>query len=259
LRLLLFDNFLVSINHRFLKYYIPNCHVILILTYGRLLPKILLSFLWSCEMQIAGAIRETRLSIFSWRYHADLPLKITLAVSMAILTGLLAQVRLPLPFTPVPVTGQTLAVLLAGVMLGKKWGGMSMAIYGVLGFAGLPWFNGTTSGLGATAGYILGFVLAAGLVGHLTDGYLKARSFYGLLGVMLFASLVLVYVPGLLWLGGWMNIILYKPADVGSVIGMGALPFIAGDIIKAVAAAGIAWLILPKTPFGHEADPCLKK
>ena len=202
-------------------------------------------------MQIAGAIRQTRLSIFTWRYHADLPLKITLAILMAMFTGLLAQVRLPLPFTPVPVTGQTMAVLLAGVMLGKKWGGLSMMIYGILGFAGLPWFNATTSGLGATAGYILGFVLAAGFIGHLTDSYLKSRSFYGLLATMLFASLVLVYVPGLLWLGGWMNLVLHKPADVSSIIGMGALPFIAGDVIKAVVAAGIAWLILPKTSYSH--------
>ncbi len=183
-----------------------------------------------------------------------MPLKIALSVGMAVMTGLLAQLRLPLPFTPVPVTGQTLAVLLAGVILGRRWGAVSMGIYGVLGFAGLPWFNGATSGLGATAGYVVGFVLAAGFIGYLADSYLKARNFYSLLTIMLFASLVLVYIPGLLWLGGWVSLALHQPSGISSVLGMGALPFIAGDILKAVLAAGVAWVMLPKTRYADEAD-----
>jgi biotin transport system substrate-specific component len=203
-------------------------------------------------MQIVGAFHQTRLNIFAWRCQAAVPVKIVLALGMAALTGLLAQVRMPLPFTPVPVTGQTLAVLLAGVMLGRKWGGISMGIYGLLGLAGLPWFNGGTSGIGATTGYILGFVLAASLIGYVTDVYLKSRRFTGLFMMMLFASLVLIYLPGLLWLGAWLSLVFHKSTSVAGVLGMGAAPFIAGDILKVAVAAGIAWLVLPKTSFGKE-------
>jgi biotin transport system substrate-specific component len=238
-----------------LDYYTPNFIICLLLTYGSVLPTIRLIFSYrSKKMQIVGAFRETRLNLFCWRYHADLPMKIALSLVFAIVTGLLAQVRLPLPFTPVPVTGQTLAVLLAGVLLGKRWGAASMGCYGILGLAGVPWFNGATSGLGATAGYILGFVVAAGFIGHLTDRYLKARSFNNLLVIMLFASLFLVYVPGLLWLGGWVNLVLHQPTGISTALGMGALPFIAGDILKAVAAAGVAWFMLPKTSYGREVE-----
>ena len=119
--------------------------------------------------------RLARLGAFRWRYQASLPWKITLALLMAGLTGLLAQVRIALPFTPVPLTGQTFAVLLAGVVLGRKWGGVSLAIYAILGVAGVPWFNGGTSGLSATGGYLIGFVLAALFLGYYTDKYAKSR------------------------------------------------------------------------------------
>jgi biotin transport system substrate-specific component len=173
---------------------------------------------------------------------------------MACLAGLLAQVRVVLPFSPIPITGQTFAVLIAGVLLGRWWGGASMAIYGGLGFAGVPWFNGFTSGFGATAGYVLGFVLAALFLGHLTDKYIRSRKFFNMLGLMFFASLVLIYVPGLTWLGIWLNFIKGSPASISSVLAMGAVPFIAGDIVKVVAAALAAKGVTPKQAYNTEAD-----
>jgi biotin transport system substrate-specific component len=205
-------------------------------------------------MQILGNIRELRLNAFAWRSRADLLQKIGLSLVFAVLTGLMAQIRMPLPFTPVPVTGQTFAVLLAGVALGRRWGAASMVFYGALGLAGVPWFNGAASGLGATTGYIIGFVLTAAFVGYVTDTYIKARSFYSLAALMVFSTLVLVYLPGLLWLGGWLKAASGSSISAGTVISMGATPFIAGDVIKALAAAGVAWLLLPKTPFS-EARP----
>lgn len=204
-------------------------------------------------MQIASTIRQTRYDVFHWRYHASLSWKITLAAGMAGLTGLLAQVRLPLAGTPVPVTGQTLAVLLAGVLLGRGWGGLSLAFYTALGLAGVPWFNGATSGLGATGGYLFGFILAALFVGHFTDRYVKARRFGSLLAMMLVANFVLIYIPGLVWLGTWLNLVAGKPASFVSVINMGAVPFIPGDILKAAAAAAIAWAVIPKSAYNTEA------
>ena len=168
---------------------------------------------------------------------------------MAGLTGLLAQVRMPLPFTPIPLTGQTFGVLLAGVLLGRKWGGISLAIYTVLGLAGVPWFNGATSELTATAGYLIGFILAALFLGYFTDKYPKYRSFNKMFGLMLFASLVLVYVPGLLWLGFWLNMVKGSTTSILSVISLGAVPFIAGDILKAGLAAATARIITPKESY----------
>jgi biotin transport system substrate-specific component len=205
-------------------------------------------------MTIAAALDRTKYDYFRWRFELSIPKKLALAVGIACLTGLLAQVRVVLPFSPIPITGQTFAVLLAGVMLGRWWGGASMAIYGGLGLAGVPWFNGFTSGFGATAGYLLGFVLAALFLGHLTDKYIKSRKFYSMLGLMLFASLVLIYVPGLTWLSIWLNFIKGSPASIGTVLAMGAVPFIVGDITKVVVAALVAKGVTPKKAYNTEAD-----
>jgi biotin transport system substrate-specific component len=200
-------------------------------------------------MQISVALNQTKYEIFRWRYHASLAWKITLALLMAGLTGLLAQVRIALPFTPVPLTGQTFAVLLAGVLLGRKWGGVSLAIYAALGIAGVPWFNGGSSGLSATGGYLIGFVLAALFLGYLTDHNPKFHSFGAMFGLMLFASLVLVYIPGLLWLGFWLNMVRGSTTGILTVVSLGAVPFIAGDILKAGLAAATARIITPKGSF----------
>lgn len=173
---------------------------------------------------------------------------------MAVLTGLLAQTRVYLPWSPIPVTGQTFAVLLAGVLLGRWWGGASLAIYAGLGMAGVPWFSGWASGLGATGGYILGFILAALFLGHFTDKYIRSRGFLSMLGLMLFANFVLIYVPGLIWLWLWLKSIAGTPATFVAVLGMGAIPFIAGDITKSVLAAAIARGITPKLAYNGEAD-----
>jgi biotin transport system substrate-specific component len=209
-------------------------------------------------MTLTARVERTRYNIFRWRYELSLPMKLALALGMAALTGLLAQVRFYLPWSPVPITGQTLAVLLAGVALGKWWGGVSLAIYAGLGVAGVPWFQGLNGGLaylaGPTGGYVIGFILAALFLGYFTDKFVKSRRFFSLLGLMLFASLILIYVPGLLQLGLWLHLVKGEPVTFSMLMMMGAVPFIAGDAIKAVAAALIARGIAPQTPYGHEVD-----
>ena len=209
-------------------------------------------------MTLAVRIERTRFNVFRWRYELSLPMKLTLALGMAALTGLLAQVRFQLPWTPVPLTGQTLAVLLAGVALGKWWGGISMTLYAALGMAGVPWFQGLNGGLaymaGPTGGYVIGFILAALFLGYFTDKYIKSRRFMSMLGLMLSASLILVYVPGLLQLGLWLTMVKGEPVTLGGLMMMGVVPFIAGDITKAVAAALIARSITPQTSYRKEAD-----
>lgn len=187
-----------------------------------------------------------RHNAYLWRYELGLVKKITLAVGVACIVGLLAQVRFPIPWSPVPISGQTFAVLLAAVLLGKWWGGISLAIYAGLGAVGVPWFSNWASGVGATWGYIIGFILAALFLGHVTDKYIRARSFFDMLSLMLLANFVLIYIPGLLWLWWWLNLGQGTTVSFITLLGIGALPFVAGDVIKAMAAAGIACRLMPK-------------
>jgi biotin transport system substrate-specific component len=207
---------------------------------------------------IAATINRTKLDAFRWRYELSLPKKAALALGVAALTGLLAQARVQLPWSPVPLTGQTLGVLLAGVLLGRWWGGVSMGFYIGLGAAGVPWFQGMNGGLaylaGPTGGYIVGFVLAALLLGHFTDKYVRSRSFTIMLALMLFANFVLIYGPGLLQLHLWLANVKGEPVAFSQLLTMGAIPFIAGDATKAAIAALLARTITPKTAYGGETD-----
>jgi len=210
------------------------------------------------NMAIAARINQAKYDVFRWQYELSIPKKLALAIGIACLTGLAAQVRILLPWSPVPVTGQTFAILLAGVLLGRWWGGISLAIYAGLGAAGVPWFTGLGSGLGylagPTGGYIFGFILAALFLGHFTDKYTGSRSFLTMLGLMLFANFVLVYVPGLLQLGLWLNLVKGEPVTISTLLMMGAIPFIAGDITKIILAATAARGILPKLAYNNKTD-----
>ena len=209
-------------------------------------------------MTIGAAIEQRKIGFFIWRNELTIPRKLALAVGMAALTGLLAQARFYLPFSPVPFTGQTFGVLLAGVVLGTWWGGISMAIYAALGAAGLPWFQGWAGGIaymsGPTGGYIIGFILAALFLGYITDKFIKARRFLPMLGLMLFGSFVLIYGPGLLQLGLWLSLAKGQTVSFGHLLMFGAVPFLAGDAIKCVIAALAARAVTPRSAYGKEID-----
>ena len=209
-------------------------------------------------MTIGAAIEQRKIGFFIWRNELTIPRKLALAVGMAALTGLLAQARFYLPFSPVPFTGQTFGVLLAGVVLGTWWGGISMAIYAALGAAGLPWFQGWAGGIaymsGPTGGYIIGFILAALFLGYITDKFIKARRFLPMLGLMLFGSFVLIYGPGLLQLGLWLSLAKGQTVSFGHLLMIGAVPFLAGDAIKCVIAALAARAVTPRSAYGKEID-----
>ena len=209
-------------------------------------------------MEVASAINRVKYDAFKWRYELSIPKKLVLALGMACLIGIMAQVRFYLPGSPVPITGQTFAVLLAAVLLGRWWGGTSLAIYVGLGAVGLPWFAGLNGGLGyiagPTGGYIIGFILAAMFLGYFTDKYIRSRSFFSMLGLMLFANFILIYVPGLVQLYVWLSLVKGQAITLAQLLMMGAIPFIVGDIVKAVAAAAIARGITPKTAYNGEVD-----
>jgi biotin transport system substrate-specific component len=209
-------------------------------------------------LEIAARVNQAKYDVFRWRYELSVPKKLILALCVAGLTGLAAQIRIAIPWSLVPITGQTFLVLLAGVLLGRWWGGVSLGIYAGLGILGVPWFTGWGSGLahlaGPTGGYIVGFILAALCVGHFTDAYVRSRSFVSMLVLMLIANFVLVYIPGILQLGLWIRLVRGAPAELGSLLGMGLVPFVAGDITKAVLAAAVARAITPKAAYNGEPD-----
>ncbi|MCK9603036.1 MAG: biotin transporter BioY [Candidatus Omnitrophica bacterium] len=149
-----------------------------------------------------------------------------------VLTALGAFVRIPLPFTPVPLTLQTFFVLLSGAFLGARLGVVAQLSYVMLGVWGLPIFTGAGSGLlylfGPTGGYLLGFVLAAMFLGRTIR---QARDNLFLIFVFFCIADAILLFCGSLWLG-----MLFKVSFVKSLL-VGFLPFIPGDLLKALFAA----------------------
>lgn len=182
------------------------------------------------------------------RSEVSVAIKILLAIAMALITGLMAQVRIPLPFTPVPITGQSFAVLCAGLLLGRNWGAISQSLYIIFGVAGLPLFSNMTSGLavlwGPTGGYLIGFIFCAYFLGWVADQPRIVNRFIPLFLTMLAANLLLIFVPGLVFLGVWMNIIKGSPASVSQVLAWGFTPFIPGLLIKTYLATGFCSAVL---------------
>jgi biotin transport system substrate-specific component len=175
---------------------------------------------------------------------------LALVLSGSLFVALLAQVSLPLPFTPVPITGQTLGVLLVGAALGSRLGFLALLAYLVEGGLGLPFFAGGTGGLakllGPTGGYLLAFPLAAGLVGLLVERFGADRSFLKTLLAMLAGNL-LIYALGVPWLGAFLAGVGKYPGLAG-LLSMGMIPFLPGDLVKAVLAALLlpsAWRLIP--------------
>lgn len=155
--------------------------------------------------------------------------------------ALLAQVSIPLPFTPVPITGQTLGVALVGAALGRKLGFLTLITYLVEGASGLPVFAAGGFGLariiGPSGGYLVAFPFAAALIGYLVERYGADRKFFPTLLSMLAGDLV-VFAVGATWLGVWLSIGGKFPGIMGVLI-MGVIPFLPGSLIKASIAAAI--------------------
>ncbi len=203
--------------------------------------------------EYAERFRAARLAVYIRRDALSVASKLGLALAFAVATGLAAQIRFPLPFSPVPITGQTFAVLAAGVLLGRKYGGISMGAYVLLGAAGVPWFNGWTGGptafFGPTGGYLIGFILTAVIIGFVTDRYPAARGFRPMLGLMLGMNFLVIYGLGLTWLGVYLSVFKGAAVSLPALLTMGAVPFVVGDIGKAILAALMAKTVTPKEGF----------
>lgn len=164
---------------------------------------------------------------------------LALALGASLLTALSAQVTIPLPL--VPITGQTFAVLLTGALLGPRLGALSLTLYLLEGLLGMPVFSAGRSAwspstlplvptiLGPTAGYLLSYPFAGGLVGLLVARGWDRRA-PSMLCAMLLGSLV-VYAGGAGWLAHFVGL--------PRALAVGVAPFVAGDIVKALAAAAL--------------------
>ncbi|MEV7501371.1 biotin transporter BioY [Streptomyces sp. NPDC093018] len=155
-----------------------------------------------------------------------------LVLGGAALTGLAAQLSVPVPGSPVPVTGQTFAALLVGTALGARRGFLSLALYTVAGMIGVPWFAEGDSGTGAVSfGYVLGMLLASAVVGALARRGAD-RSPLRMAGTMILGSAV-IYAVGVPYLA------LAAHLSLGQAVAAGLVPFLIGDALKAALAMGL--------------------
>ncbi len=167
---------------------------------------------------------------------------VLLVVGGAALTGLLAQIAIPVAGSPVPVTGQTFGALTVGAALGWRRGAAALALYLVAGMAGMPWYAGQSSGVNIPSlGYVIGFVLAAGIVGALASRG-GDRSPLATIGTMVLGNAV-VYAIGVPYLAASLGI------DLGAAFDIGMRNYLLGDALKIALAAGalpIAWRLVDR-------------
>jgi len=151
---------------------------------------------------------------------------IGIVISASWLLAISAQFTFNLPFSPVPVTGQTLAVLLIGSLLGKDRGAAAVGLYLLQGAVGLPVFAGGKSGfitlVGPTGGYLIGFIAAAYIVGILTE--LRHDKSLVYIGFSMLVGNLVIYIFGLFWLVQFVG--------ESSALQMGLFPFLTGDFVK---------------------------
>jgi biotin transport system substrate-specific component len=179
------------------------------------------------------------------RVRSGIAWRVLLAFAGSWLVAGLAQIEIRLPFTPVPITGQTLGVLLVGASLGAGLGAASMLLYLAQGALGLPFFSGGDSGAeflrlsAVTGGYLWGFVAAGAVVGALAERRWD-RSVRSSIGAMFLGEVVL-YAIAIPWLMQALDV------PLGRALELGLAPFVVGDTIKLLAAAGLlplAWRVV---------------
>lgn len=168
--------------------------------------------------------------------------QVAVVVAFSLLVALAAQVAVPLPFTPIPLTLQTFAVLLTGALLGSRLGALTLMLYVLEGAAGLPFFSAGRGGAGyllltPACGYLLSYPVAAFATGWLAErGW--DRRYLTAAAAMLVGSVVILF-------GGWLGFLRFQPP--AQAFAMGVAPFIPGDLIKVALAAAVlptGWSLL---------------
>ncbi|MCP4569699.1 MAG: biotin transporter BioY [FCB group bacterium] len=178
-------------------------------------------------------MHKVRAAVADRFYLGELALgrRLTLMLTFNALLIASAYIQIPLPFSPVPITAQTMAVLACGLFLGPVAGSLTVLAYLVEGALGLPVFAGGTAGLvkffGPTGGYLAGFVLAAFVVGHLSERLVSMT--YTRLLIVLTCGSALIFAAGLTGLAVF--------APQGNLLEVGLFPFLPGALVKIVVVA----------------------
>ena len=160
---------------------------------------------------------------------------IAIAFSGSVLLALLARLSIPVPFSPVPITGQTFGILFLGAVLGSRIGTLSVIMYILEGLIGLPVFAGGSIGflylIGPTGGYLIGFIPAIYLVGYLSEqGWMN--NFSATFVAMIYGTSI-IFIFGISWLA--------VTAGFGTAVSIGLYPYIPGAVIKIILATTIVY------------------
>ncbi len=160
--------------------------------------------------------------------HDTLIFDIILITGSSIFIALFAQLAIKVPFSPVPITGQTFAVLLIGLFLGKSRGSLAVLTYLIEGILGLPVFANAGFGaghlLGPTGGYLIGFLPAVYLTGYISEHNTNNKMILN--AIALIAGTAIIFISGLGWLKHYVG--------ANNVLQLGFFPFIPGSIIKII-------------------------
>jgi len=192
---------------------------------------------------MAQTTSSTLLTTVSSRSDLAVPIRIAAVIFMAVLTAIAAQISIPLPFTPVPLTLQPMVVLLGGAALGSRLGMASQVLYLLAGMAGLPVFatsptlpQGIFRLLGPTGGFLMAYPFAAFLTGWLAERAFDRRYLTSV--VAMTAGLALVFACGVTWFAFFA-----RPTAVGlsAALNLALYPFVVVDLVKIVLAA----MVLP--------------
>ena len=203
----------------------------------------------------SSAASATLVDTLASRADSSSLIRVGAVLFVTALTAAAAQISVPLPFTQVPFTFQPLVVLLGGLALGPRLGLASQVLYLVAGLAGLPVFAasatlppGALRLMGPTGGYLMAYPLAAFLTGYLAERGLDRRYLTSVLAML--AGLLVVYAGGATWLGVFARTGTSAPIGLHAALVTGVYPFIAADVVKLLAAAGILpafWRVLGRT------------
>ncbi|GAA1583837.1 biotin transporter BioY [Actinoplanes couchii] len=189
-------------------------------------------------MTYSAYARPTGVLADAWGRSAVRDVLLTVGAAGAV--GLAAQIAVPVPGSPVPITGQTFVVLLAGATLGAARGSAAMLIYLAAGVLGVPWFADGSSGWpSATAGYLVGFVIATALIGQLAALGGDRRPLRTV--ALMAGGHGLIYLVGVPWLA------FATGTDLTTALTTGLVPYLIGDVLKVLLAAALlpgAWMLI---------------
>lgn len=203
----------------------------------------------------SAAASATLVDTLAARTDSSPLIRVGAVVFVTALTAAGAQISVPLPFTQVPFTFQPMVVLIGGLALGSRLGLTSQVIYLALGIAGLPVFAasatlppGTLRLLGPTGGYLMSYPIAAFIAGYLAERGFDRRYLTSVMAML--AGLLVIYACGATWLALFAQPAHSAPMSLQIALAAGVYPFIAADLVKLIAAAGILpvfWFLLGRT------------